>query len=101
MKFALIVGHKESRQGACNSKKGIYEWSFNKELTSDIIISYNGAHEMLQVFRKTFSGLPYEVNQMGVDFAVSFHCNAFNEEATGTEVLYFYDSKTQRFFRGK
>ena len=35
-----------------------------------------------------------DINDTEADFAISLHCNAFNREASGTEVLYYHKSKT-------
>ena len=35
-----------------------------------------------------------DINDTEADFAINLHCNAFNREASGTEVLYYHKSKT-------
>lgn len=94
MKFALVVGHHEDSKGAENVGRRINEWDFNKKLTSNIIEEYNGSNDMIQVFRTYPSVMPYRnVNELGVDFSVSFHCNAYMpNRASGTEVLYYQTS---------
>ena len=95
MKFALVVGHHEDSKGAENGGRRINEWDFNKKLTSNIMDGYSGPHEMFQVFRTYPTVMPYRnVNELNVDFAVSFHCNAFRpNRASGTEVLYYHTSE--------
>lgn len=99
MKVALVIGHKVNSPGACNKTYGICEYQFNKELTC---LVENNVEETTsitadRVFRKTtYSNLPEEVNNLNPDLIVSFHCNAFNEEVSGTEVLYYHTSSKGR-----
>uniref|UniRef100_A0A6M3LXK8 Putative N-acetylmuramoyl-L-alanine amidase n=3 Tax=viral metagenome TaxID=1070528 RepID=A0A6M3LXK8_9ZZZZ len=89
-KCALIVGHKESSQGAV-SPSGITEFAYNQEL-AELIKKYVERAEVVIVYRRTYEQLPDDVNQIKPDFAVSLHCNAFNKKASGSEVLYYEKS---------
>jgi N-acetylmuramoyl-L-alanine amidase len=91
MRIALIIGHKKASPGACNNNAGICEFEFNEKLAHDI--ASTGEFEDLHiVYRRTYSQLPQDVNTLNPDVAVSLHCNAFNEKATGSEVLFYHSS---------
>lgn len=94
--IALIVGHKPTSPGAVNAVSGISEFEFNDALTRTLIDEYAGPHTLTKVYRDTYGGLPATVNATGADLAVSFHCNAFNTQASGTEVLFYHRSETGR-----
>ncbi len=97
-KCALVVGHKLDSPGACNETQGLCEFELNNELV-DLIISRlassidpDGGIELVKVLRDTYRGLPNDINMLNPDFVVSFHCNAFNKRASGTETLYYHKS---------
>ena len=98
MKIALIIGHHTHSQGAVNKGTGVSEFLYNEKLVamihdkmidSDIIIEL--------VYRNTYSRLPDKVNALNPDWAVSFHCNAYNKEVGGTEVLYHHTNKQAKW----
>jgi len=91
MRIALIIGHKKSSPGACNRSYGICEFEFNEKLAHDIA-SIGKFEDLHIVYRRTYSALPGDVNSLEPDVAVSLHCNAFNEKATGSEVLFYHSS---------
>jgi N-acetylmuramoyl-L-alanine amidase len=97
-KCALVVGHKPHSPGACNESSGICEFELNNELV-DLIISRlsssvdpDGGIELVKVLRNTYKGLPDDINKLEPDFVVSFHCNAYNKRASGTETLFYHKS---------
>ena len=99
MKCALVVGHKESSQGAENKSKKVTEFIFNRQLAIDITNRLKCSDiEVVTIFRGDYSGsyndLPGKINRKHPDFIISLHCNAFNKQASGTEVLYYHKSKT-------
>lgn len=89
---ALIIGHKKGSPGASNASSGITEFDYNEQLAIDI---ENASTQVAvqRVYRRTYKTLPEDVNQLNPDFIISLHCNAFNQAASGTEVLYYYRSK--------
>uniref|UniRef100_A0A6H1ZIV1 Putative N-acetylmuramoyl-L-alanine amidase n=1 Tax=viral metagenome TaxID=1070528 RepID=A0A6H1ZIV1_9ZZZZ len=89
-KCALIIGHKESSQGAV-SPSGITEFAYNQELAK-LIKKYVERAEVVIVYRRTYEQLPDDVNQIKPDFAISLHCNAFNKKASGSETLFYNGS---------
>ncbi len=45
-----------------------------------------------RVYRRTYQALPSDINELNPDFIISLHCNAFNQEASGCEMLYYHRS---------
>ena len=93
-KVALVIGHSFKEQGAHNKAFNVSEWQFNSELVPMV------ANELAKLeiqplifYRDELKTLPSEINAADVDAIVSFHCNAFNEIASGTETLYHEKSK--------
>lgn len=93
-KVALIIGHSEQSQGAANAN-GMTEWKYNNELVIVVADQLRkcGSVSPVIVERDTYADLPGKVNATGADIAVSFHANAFNTQATGSEVLYWHNSE--------
>ena len=96
---ALVVGHKESSQGSENQSKQVTEFIFNKQIHIDITDRLKSSDiKIVTVFRGDYGGsyrdLPGKINSHNPDFIISLHCNAYNTEASGTEVLYYHKSKT-------
>ncbi len=73
------------------------EFAFNEALSIDIEKQAGESGiEVQRVYRRTYSTLPSDINEYCPDFIVSLHCNAFNESASGTEVLYYHRSTRGR-----
>jgi N-acetylmuramoyl-L-alanine amidase len=92
MKAILIPGHKADRPGAKNKEAGVSEFGFNSGLIDEIRKKFKGEQELVKVNRVTYKALPKDVNRHKPTFVLSFHCNAFNTEASGAEVLYYHSS---------
>lgn len=90
-KCALVIGHKKSSPGASNKNSGITEFEFNDALAIDIEKEIDSV-EVQRIYRRTYSTLPEDINELKPDFIISLHCNAFDESASGTEVLYYHRS---------
>lgn len=102
----LDIGHSKSSKGAYNTEQDIFEYEFNERLADIIIDKYNKAKyvtkkseiEVNKLIKITKSyrdedkngyyNLGRKINSTGANFCISLHCNAFNEKASGTEVLY-------------
>lgn len=94
MKICISVGHSEKEQGAVNQTFGVTEFVFNSKLAPLIKEKLkNLGHEVTLVYRDTLKDLPKKINSTGADIAVELHCNAFNKITSGTEVLYYAESK--------
>jgi N-acetylmuramoyl-L-alanine amidase len=92
MRVALDIGHSLNSQGASGiyRDKVITEFIYNEEIAKTI--KSRLVCDIDLVYRKTYSTLPYDINKLNPDFIVSLHCNAFNTQASGTEVLYWHTS---------
>lgn len=89
----LIVGHKPTSKGAGNKAKGMYEFDINNKLASLVSEKLiEKGYDPIIIYRDTYSGLPDKVNRINPDIAISLHCNAFNTQASGSEVLYYEGS---------
>ena len=97
MRVAVVIGHSETSKGASNASFGANEFDFNRKLAHDIehnFSEYNMIDGIVIVYRENgYVALPREINALGVDLIVSLHCNAFNTEASGCEMLYYHKSK--------
>jgi N-acetylmuramoyl-L-alanine amidase len=91
-KYALVIGHKKTSPGAQNPNTGIKEFDFNEALAIRIE-GKTTTSEIQRIYRRTYKDLPDDINQYDPHFTISLHCNAFNQEVSGTEVLYYYKSK--------
>jgi N-acetylmuramoyl-L-alanine amidase len=96
-KCALVIGHTAAKSGARNAVYNISEFEFNERLINDLVSTLHDPIETPTiepnvVYRKTYSELPNDVNAINPDFVVSFHCNAYNTVASGTETLYYHSS---------
>lgn len=94
MKVALVIGHKPSSPGACNEDYNICEFAFNDGMVHHVKKKLDeiSGWDPIIIYRRTYKELPDDINKLNPDFIVSFHCNAFNKEASGSEVLYYYKS---------
>ena len=89
---ALVIGHKKSSPGAGNERAGIREFGFNDDLAIRIENKVKKT-QIQRVYRRTWGELPADINGLDPDFVLSLHCNAYNGQASGTEVLYYHKSK--------
>ena len=92
---ALVVGHKKNNPGAKNQAKGLSEFEFNEQLAIDIEKKVSTVN-IQRVYRRTYRQLPSDIDELAPDFIISLHCNAFNQQASGCEMLYYH-----RSFKGK
>ena len=92
---ALVIGHKKSSSGAINAKSNLSEFDFNEDLALRIEKKVERS-KVQRVYRRTYEELPGDINALGPDFIISLHCNAFNTQASGTEVLYYHKSEGGR-----
>ena len=88
---ALVIGHKKSSPGAVNESSELTEFSFNDHLAIDIEKAVSDVN-VQRVYRRTYKTLPDDINELNPDFIVSLHCNAYNKEVSGTEVLFSHNS---------
>ncbi len=93
---ALVIGHKKSSPGAVNTTHNLSEFDYNEQLAMEIETALaESKHVRIQrIYRRTYSTLPDDINALNPDFIVCLHCNAYNTQASGTEVLFYHRSKT-------
>lgn len=91
--IGLIVGHTPSSHGAKNTNMNTSEFSFNNQLASDLAFKLREVGYLPTIiYRDTYSNLPEHVNSINPDIAIALHCNAFNKQTSGGEVLYYHKS---------
>ena len=97
LRICLIIGHNRAAQGAQNTNSAISEFAFNDRLVQEVV-GQNKDSELflIPVYRTTYEELPDYVNACNPHFAISFHCNAFNSRISGTETLYYHNSKVSK-----
>ncbi len=93
---ALVIGHKKASPGAVNARTGLTEFAFNEDLAMRIETRIRATVAIQRVYRRTYRELPDDINALDPDFVVSLHCNAFDGQASGTEVLYYHRSQRGR-----
>jgi len=93
-KVGLVVGHRPSAQGAVNRSRNVSEYKFYELFVEDLqsCLASNGLANGVIIHRddtrKGYNKLPGRINKLGFDFIISFHANAYNGRASGSEVLY-------------
>ncbi|MFH0274893.1 N-acetylmuramoyl-L-alanine amidase [Vibrio jasicida] len=94
-KVAIVVGHWPTSidGGAYNDDLKMSEFDFNNQL-APLLASKVREHGYIPiiVYRETYSLLPEQVNDTKADICISLHCNAFDSDPHGSEVLYHYSS---------
>lgn len=99
-RVAVVVGHEPTKPGATNKATGLSEFKFNDWIADQMLDSPPPGIELVKVHRHpgTYSQLPAKVNALNPDLVISLHCNGYDGEATGTEMLYAEGStKGKRF----
>jgi len=92
---ALVIGHKKSSPGAANENTGLSEFDFNEDLAMRIESKVRET-DIQRVYRRTYDALPGDINLLNPHFVVSLHCNAYDGNTSGTEVLYYHRSEVGR-----
>jgi N-acetylmuramoyl-L-alanine amidase len=90
-KCALVIGHKKASSGAVNKESGVSEFEFNDRLSVDIESNIEDV-TVQRIYRRTYQELPGDINAYEPDFIISLHCNAYDKNTSGTEVLYYHRS---------
>ena len=92
---ALVIGHKKTSPGAANVSSGLTEFDYNETLSKQIedeLISRQAEIRIQRIYRRTYATLPGDINELAPRFIISLHCNAFNTQASGCEMLYYHRS---------
>lgn len=98
---ALIIGHRESSQGAV-AVDGTTEWGWAQKHAERLARAL--AHhdvDSVVVFREDrsdgYSRLPRRIDETGCDCYIALHFNSVGDSsATGSEVLYWYKSERSK-----
>lgn len=104
MKIVLNIGHGGDTDtydsGAMSLDLKTSEHFFNKYELGPLVIKelQSKGHEIVEIIQhKNFGELISRINSIpNVDLILSLHSNAYNNHATGTEVLYFALSKKSK-----
>lgn len=107
-KVVVIVGHSTKDTGA-TSDSGISEYVFNDTLANQIkerFFEHNMTDDIVILHRENgLKALPDEANALNPKLIVSLHCNAFDTNVSGCEMLYYHKSTTgkevARIFQNK
>ena len=99
VRVALVIGHSQKRQGAYNQLYKMSEFKFN-DMVAHNIEEFGGIDGITLVYRDSYKDLPDQINRLGPEIIFSLHCNAFNTQASGTEVLYYHTSKMGKLIAG-
>lgn len=101
-KIAIVVGHTPMDGGAFNETHQMSEFDFNNRLAPILAAKLRVLGYIPQiVYRNTYTTLPTDVNITGAHACISLHCNAFNGQPNGCEVLYFIGSEKSKDFASK
>lgn len=94
--IAIVVGHGgiKNDPGCQNRELGVTEYDFNKKLAYDIQAKLTLPSEV--VFRDTYRGLPAKINAMNPSFVLELHCNAHDQRASGSEMIYYHMEKDSK-----
>jgi N-acetylmuramoyl-L-alanine amidase len=99
-KVILNVGHGGVRKdpGACGNGFEEHEW--NKDFVNNYIVPEckEQGLEYAVVYQEYYSTLPQKINGLANkgDITLSFHLNAADETAHGSEMLYWHNSKNSK-----
>lgn len=96
MKTAIIIGHGSLDGGAVNKTSGISEYKYNCGV-ADHLKDLLGMDVELVYRTGRYSEVAGYVNATGADLAISLHCNAFDQETSGSETLSSGSTKSLAF----
>lgn len=92
-RIMLVIGHSWEDEGAA-SQGGTSEYDFNKRVAMKVFErdEFKGVDIILKKRCTAYKSLPSQINEMRPNIVISLHCNAYNKETNGTEVLYYKGS---------
>ena len=95
---ALVVGHRKSATGSYNNSLRVREFDLNEKEAHKVKVILDDmgiTSEVIYRDDKLYYGyklLPHQINTRKPKIVVSFHHNAFDTQANGTETLYYETS---------
>lgn len=88
MKVALIPGHGPVYDQGAENANGVTELDWNRSLVSRIVCCLDPSVDYVVIHRTAEKTSPVpEINASKADFALEFHCNAYDGLASGTEMV--------------
>lgn len=92
--IAIVVGHGPTNDKGAQNPDGTTELMWNRDLAHRIIKHIGDRCPVVLIYRKVENLPPYaEVNESEASIAVELHLNAFDNKATGTEMIHYEGSK--------
>lgn len=89
-RIALVVGHGPIKDKGAKNKNGVTELVWNTDLASRIVAHIGDRVPVSLIFRRVEGQPPIAaVNKSNATIAVELHLNAFDEKASGTEMIYW------------
>ncbi len=90
-KIELIVAHSIKKKGAVNEELGLNEYNLSEELVmaiiDELIIERNMDDKIIINIVYRDNGYKNMIENLNADLIMSFHFNAYNKKASGTEML--------------
>lgn len=100
MRICISIGHSEKEQGATTKERKVTEYIFNTalaQLVKDQLVKLGFdtviTNRLSDAGGTGLSAAVKAINNTDADIAIELHANAFNNEASGCETLYWYRSK--------
>lgn len=93
-RVVFVVGHSFYDNGAENKHNGATEYKFNLEVAHWIMQNerFKDIDTIIKARNASYGELPEEIDTLNPDLIICLHANACNEEAQGTEMLYWHTS---------
>lgn len=90
LKVCLVIGHTERSPGCMSQSGDLSEFQVNEFLAQKVFARLEAVPNIdaRLVYRTTYSRVIGAINDLNPDLIISFHCNAFNGLASGSEVLH-------------
>lgn len=96
-KICIIIGHGPNDSGAVNDKSGQTEYLYNTKLAQILMQTLSVDYEIVSYNRGTLKVENIAIlNSYKADIFISLHANSANNNATGTEALYWYSSEKSK-----
>jgi N-acetylmuramoyl-L-alanine amidase len=94
-RICLIIGHGGNDCGAVNNNTKDTELGYNTDLVHKLKEVLDKKNYIVDVYNRGYGKVENVgyLNRLKYDILISFHCNAYDGKATGTEVLYWHSSK--------
>lgn len=97
-KICVIIGHGGNDSGAVNIHTGDTELKYNTGLSVMVADLLRNRGYNADIYNRGYARVENvpELNAKKYDLFISLHCNSFNEQANGTEMLYWSTSSRSK-----